>query len=204
MSPKIRKHFQKVDPVLYRALEQIRKTQGEIELKRKLPVDEYFAALVDSIISQQLSGKAADIIFNRFLDLLPSRLLTPQAVLKIPDQKLRNAGMSWGKVSFIKDLAQKVNSGYLVLKHSNKMTDEGVIAELTQVKGIGRWTAEMFLMFTLGREDLFSHGDLGLKNAIKKLYRLENPTKDQVEQITLKWSPYRTHACRILWKSLDL
>ena len=109
------------------------------------------------------------------------------------------------KVKYIKDLAQKTLDKTLDLSKLTNMTDGDVLTELTKVKGIGPWTAEMFLMFTLGREDVFSHGDLGLKNAIKKLYGFKkDPSKKQVEKIVNKWSPYRTFACRILWKSLEI
>ena len=167
--------------------------------------DDYFKSLCGEIIGQQLSSKAADTIYARFEKLFNGKKITPKDALKLQDQNLRNAGMSWSKVKFIKDLAQKVLEKNLQLDKLDKFSDELVMAELMKVKGIGPWTAEMFLMFTLQREDVFSHGDLGLRNAIKKLYKFQKePTKKQIEKIVEKWKPYRTYACRILWKSLEL
>jgi len=126
-------------------------------------------------------------------------------LLKLSDKKIRSCGTSNSKVSFLKDLAAKVLKNDLKLNKLDKLSDDLVIKELTKVKGIGPWTAEMFLMFTLGREDIFSHGDLGLKNAIKKLYKFKKePTRKQIEKIVEIWKPYRTYASRILWKSLEI
>lgn len=204
MSPKIKKHFQKVDPVLYKILTKIPPEDSTFSLPQKRKPNEYFSALCAEIIGQQLSGKVVDVIHQRFLHLFPKKVATPREVLKLKDQDLRNVGMSWGKVSFIKDLAQRFVDNSLHVQQFAYMTDEEVTAELTKVKGIGRWTAEMFLMFTLAREDVFSHGDLGLRNAIRKLYKLESPTKDQIEMICQRWSPFKTYACKILWRSLKL
>lgn len=192
-------HFKTADPILFAALQKI----GEIEHLVLRNTSDYFVALCEEIVSQQLSGKVADVIFARFKKLFPKEAITAKGVLAIPHEQLRGVGMSNAKTRYIKDLAEKVENKEVHLKKLAAMENEEVIAELTKIKGIGRWTAEMFLMFTLGREDIFSHGDLGLKNAIKKLYNLENPTKEAVEMITIKWSPYRTYACRILWRSLE-
>ncbi|MBP9719030.1 MAG: DNA-3-methyladenine glycosylase 2 family protein [Candidatus Levybacteria bacterium] len=194
----IRDHFQKVDVILFAALEQ---TGGLEEISSRHT--DYFVALCDEIVSQQLSGKVATVIFERFRKLFPKGNITAKAVLKLTHEQLRAVGMSNAKAKYIKDLAEKVVNQEISLDALVIMENEQVIEELTKIKGIGRWTAEMFLMFTLKRKDIFSHGDLGLKNAIKKLYLLENPTKEQIEIITIKWSPYRTYACRILWNSLD-
>lgn len=196
---KILKHFQKTDPVLFSMAQKV-----ELNIYSHIKPEDYFQELADSIVSQQLSGKAATTIFNRFLDLLPDHQLTPQAVLKITDDKLRSVGLSRAKASYIKDLAAKVLDGTTELSHLQDLDDEKVIEELITVKGIGRWTAEMFLMFTLGRKDVFSAGDLGLMNAIKKLYGIEKPTKEQLQELEKKWTPYRTTASRILWKSLEV
>ena len=110
--------------------------------------------------------------------------------------------MSNSKAQFLLDLAQKVENKEISFAKLQKLDDEGVIRELVQVKGIGPWTAEMFLIFSLGREDVFSFGDLGLKNAIKKIYGLTNTTNADIAKIVIKWSPYKSYACRILWKSL--
>lgn len=195
----IRAHFQKNDAVLFAALEKV----GTIEIITLRNTTDYFTALCDEIVSQQLSIKVADVIFGRFKKLFPKEKITTQGVLGLTHEQLRGVGMSHAKAKYMKDLAEKVESKEVHLEKLSSMENEAVIEELTKIKGIGRWTAEMFLMFTLGREDIFSHGDLGLKNAIKKLYNLENPTKEEIEAIVIKWSPYRTYACRILWNSLD-
>lgn len=165
----------------------------------------YFLDLVESIVSQQLSVKAADTIWGRFVKLSNDPELTAEVILKIPDAKIREAGISWSKITYIKDLAQRTVDSPDMFENFENMSDEEIITELTKVKGIGRWTAEMFLMFAMGRPDVFSYGDLGIRNAIKKLYRLkEHPTPDEAEKISSKWKPYRTVACRYLWKSLEL
>lgn len=200
MNDQIRKHFQNVDPILFETIKQI----GELEHILARNADVYFIALTEEIISQQLSGKVADVIFKRFIHLFPNQLITPEYLLTTPHESLRSVGMSNAKARFVKDLSQKVVSKELILEKLAALENEEVISELIKVHGIGRWTAEMFLMFSLGREDIFSHGDLGLKNAIKKLYNLPNPSKSDIEKLSLKWSPYRTYACRILWKSLEI
>lgn len=201
MNKKVIEHFKKVDAVIHSVIEQI----GKLEKWEVRHPDEYFKSLCGEIIGQQLSGKAADTIYARFEKLFDGKKITPKNVLGIPDEKLRKAGMSWSKARFIKDLTQKISNNDLKLEKLKDLSDELVIQEVTKVKGIGPWTAEMFLMFTLGREDIFSHGDLGLKKAIKKLYKFKKePTKKQIEKIVDKWKPYRTYASRILWKSLEM
>ncbi|OGK23165.1 hypothetical protein A2954_00560 [Candidatus Roizmanbacteria bacterium RIFCSPLOWO2_01_FULL_37_12] len=201
MDKKAIEHFKKVDAILHSIIEKIE----SLEKWTKKHPNDYFVELCANIIGQQLSGKAADTIYTRFEKLFVGKKITPDKVLKIPDEKLRGVGMSWSKVKYVKDLAQKVNDKTLILDRLDKMSDIKVINELIKVKGIGPWTAEMFLMFTLGREDVFSHGDLGLRNAIKKLYKFKKePTKTQIEKIVKKWSPYKTYASRILWRSLEI
>ena len=112
--------------------------------------------------------------------------------------------MSWSKVSYAKDLAQKVLDGEVHLTKLDDMANEEVVRELTTIKGIGEWTVEMFLMFTLNREDIFSFGDLGLKKGIMKVYEIENPTKEQIEEIVTPWSPYKTYGSIALWESLEI
>mgnify|MGYP001566854940 CR=1 FL=1 len=194
-----REHFKKTDPILYKALEKV----GKVEMDKPRSPKVYFEHLVRSIVFQQLSGKAANTIYSRFMALLPKGKVTPETILKLSDEEIRGAGISGQKMGYIRDLSQKVKDKEVDLNNLQNLSDEEVISELTKVKGIGRWTAEMFLMFTLTRPDIFSHGDLGLRNAIKMLYKLENPTQEQVELICAKWSPHRTYACRILWESLD-
>lgn len=203
------KHLSKVDPKF-----------GELIKIVNLPVQRksrrtHFEALVEAIVSQQLSVKAADTIFFRFVALFDKRQVgktraarakfpKPEHILKMKDTKLREVGLSYQKISYIKDLATKVLSTDLKLNTLSRLDNEAVVAELIKVKGIGRWTAEMFLMFSLVRPDVFSAGDLGLRNAIIKLYKLKKPpTEKQLERITKKWSPHRTTASRYLWKSLN-
>ncbi|KKU81128.1 MAG: DNA-3-methyladenine glycosylase [Candidatus Gottesmanbacteria bacterium GW2011_GWA1_47_8] len=197
MNPAIKKYFKSVDPILFSVI-------NHIESFELVKYDDYFVCVCREIIGQQLSGKVADVIYERFLNLFPKKIVTPQQLLKLPDKKIRAIGTSWSKVSYIKDLALKIRSGEVNLKTIAELGDKEVIRELSKVKGIGSWTAEMFLMFTLGREDVFSYGDLGLRRAIQKLYKFKKePTVKQMEKIVIKWKPYRTYAARILWKSLE-
>ena len=169
------------------------------------PPESYFVSLVESIISQQLSVKAADTIYNRFKKLFKKEEITPEEAINLPEEVIRAAGISYQKIKYIKDLADKTLASGIVFEQFEIMTDEEIIEELVKVKGIGRWTAEMFLMFSMGRPDVFSFGDLGLRNAIEKLYKLDHkPTQIEAEKIAEKWKPYRTTACRYLWKSLEL
>lgn len=196
----IQDYFQSTDPILFSVIRHI-----TLEVRDARPSDDYFVSLCEDIIGQQLSGKVADVIFARFEKLFPTKNITPRTVLKLSEETLRTTGMSWSKARFIRDLAQKVLDKSVRLEDLATLSDQEVIKELTKVKGIGPWTAEMFLMFTLGREDVFSYGDLGLKNAIKKLYGFKkDPTNKQMEKLVNKWKPYRTWAARILWKSLEV
>ncbi len=162
--------------------------------------EDYFEDLCSSIVGQQLSGKVADVIFGRFVEAV--RKVTPQNILKIDDQKLRDCGMSWGKVSYVKDLALKTKNGELQTKKLAKLSNDEVEKELVAVKGIGKWTAQMFLMFTLGRADIFPVDDLGIKNGIKKLTGKEM-TKAEMAEFAEIWKPYRTVASWYIWKNLD-
>jgi DNA-3-methyladenine glycosylase II len=163
-----------------------------------------FQALVQSILSQQLSTKVADVIIGRFINLYkPKKFPTPADVLKTKDEKLRALGISYSKISYIKNLAEHIIDKKLNLNSVHKLDNEDLIEHLVQVKGIGRWTAEMFMMFMLERPDVFSHGDLGLKNAIIRLYKLKDPTPERIARIVAKWSPHKTLASRYLWASLD-
>jgi DNA-3-methyladenine glycosylase II len=172
---------------------------------RKRNTEERFEYLALTILYQQLSTKVADIISKRFRALFKSEQFPePKKILKVSDERLRAVGISWAKVTYIKDLANKVHRGEVALDNLHTLTDEEVIAELTKVKGIGRWTAEMFLMSALGRPDIFSFGDLGLQTAIQKAYGFKKlPSKRTMERLSKKWSPYRTLASRVLWASLD-
>ena len=171
--------------------------------KKKKGSLEYFRALCRNIIGQQLAGKAADAITNRFKKLFTPRQINPKKILSLSDQTLRDVGMSWAKVKYLKDLSQKTLNKEVNFDLIGSFSDEKVIEKLTKVKGIGPWTAEMFLMFTLGREDVFSFGDLGLRRGLEKLYKIQNPTVKQIEKIVNPWSPYKSYGSITLWHSLE-
>jgi DNA-3-methyladenine glycosylase II len=191
-------HLKKADPILAKII-------GKIKLKERKAHKRYFESLCVAIINQQLSGKAAATIEKRFVGLFTGKKFpSPAQVLRKSDTRLRLAGLSFQKISYIKSLASLVEKGEIDFKKFNKLSDEQIILLLTEVKGIGRWTAEMFLMFCLNRPDVFSYGDLGLRNAVKKWYKLEikkHPKK--FYQLVESWSPHRTAAARYLWASLD-
>lgn len=200
MDPDVKKFFKRADPTLYPILLKVESKLIKLEPKEH---SDYFLELLDSIVSQQLSGKVATVIFNRFKNLFKDGEISPEAILKISDAEIRGVGISYGKISYIKDLATKVLTNEVDLNSLNQKSDIEVINELTKVKGIGPWTAEMFLIFTLVREDVFSYGDLGLQNAIKKIYGIEKKERQKLEELVNKWSPFKSYASRILWKSLD-
>lgn len=196
MFKKALKHFKKNDPVLHEAGLKVEKLVLSAH-------PDPFLRLCRSIVGQQLSVKAAQTIFSR-LEALFKHGINPKELIALSDEKLRGAGMSYQKIKYLKDLAEKTVSGDIDLRTLNKKENEEIIAELIKIKGIGEWTAEMFLMFSLGRPDVFSYGDLGLQNAITKLYKLrKKPTIKQMEKLTKKWIPFRTFAALILWRSLD-
>jgi DNA-3-methyladenine glycosylase II len=194
------RHLRKVDPVMAAVIAKMKTPAGGNPKRFS-----HFQALVESIASQQLSAKAANTIIARFRALFKQKSFpNPEQVMRMPTEKIRGAGLSYGKASFIKDLARLVQKKEIALHSLHRLEDEQVIEHLVQVKGIGRWTAEMFLMFSLERPDVFSHGDLGLRNAIQKLYGFKKPpTVKQIEKIVQKWRPYRTLGSRYLWRSLD-
>lgn len=162
-----------------------------------------FRALVHAIIAQQLSTKAAATIEARFRAVFSGRP-TPAAVVAERDAALRAAGISAQKLRYLRDLSARVLNGSLVLDRLGGLSDEDVVAALTQVRGIGRWTAEMFLMFRLHRPDVLPVGDLGIAKAVRKAYRLRStPSPDRLTAIGEKWRPYRSVACWYLWASLD-
>lgn len=198
MKSHIKDHFRKVDPILYKAVEKI----GFLEdISPRQPRD-YFRSLCREIISQQLATGAASVIHKRFLNLFPTRRPSVKLLAFIPEKELREAGMSWAKARYIKDIAQKLGTKELRLSSLPKLSDEEVITELTKIKGVGRWTAEMFLIFSLGRPDVFSLQDLGLKRAMQKLYGTSSFSTREIMSIVARWSPYRSFASRILWKVL--
>lgn len=158
--------------------------------------------LVESIISQQLSIKASDTIFVRFVGLFPhGEFPTAEMILTMDDEMMRSAGLSFAKVKYVKSVANAFVSDLIDVEKIKKQSDEEVIAELTQIKGIGRWTAEMILIFTLNRPDVFSIGDLGLRNAITKLYGITD--RKEMMRLAETWKPYRSTACWYLWRSLE-
>lgn len=163
--------------------------------------------LIASIMSQQLSTKVADVIYRRFINLYDGKEPDPQQILDTPSEKLRAIGLSNAKVSYIKNVAEfEINSG-LDAKKLSKMSNEELIGYLLPIKGVGKWTIEMLMMFALGKEDIFSIDDLGIQNAMIKLYGLDNQDKKKFKQqllvISEKWSPYRTYACLHLWRWKD-
>jgi DNA-3-methyladenine glycosylase II len=168
------------------------------------PHGDPFESLVKSIIYQQLSGKAANAIYKRLLDYYDGRVPTPERIISTPEEIFRTSiGLSFKKIEYLRDLSSRVCSGTLNLHLLQDMPDEGVIAELVKVKGIGRWTAEMFLIFCLKRPDVMPLADLGIRKAIKKSYNLSQmPDPDRILEISSLWRPYRSIAAWYLWKSL--
>lgn len=161
-----------------------------------------FEKMIDNIISQQLSVKAADTIFKRFKDLFPKKNFpSPEDILKIKDEKVRQAGISYQKISYLKSVSEAFISGKIIPEKIKNMKDKEVIESLVQIRGVGQWTAEMILIFTLGRPDVFSLGDKGLRNAIKNLYKITDPKK--IIKLSEKWKPNRSYASWYLWRSLE-
>ncbi|HET7827486.1 MAG TPA: DNA-3-methyladenine glycosylase [Candidatus Saccharimonadales bacterium] len=170
------------------------------------PHSDHYGELVSSIVGQQLSSVAAGTIWRRVLDLFGGSMPTPEELIKIDDQNLRDVGLSWNKVKYVKDLAQHILDGRLDLDHIAAMPNEQVILQLTAVKGLGEWSAHMFMMFGLGRLDILPVGDLGIRNAVMKLYGLkEMPSPERIVTISNKnhWHPYESVASWYLWQSLD-
>jgi len=197
MNKKILVHFKTVDPLLYSYITN----PDELSVDRS---PNHLFDLCEAVIWQQLSDKAASKIVDRFLALFGKKRITAGNLLQLSDTTIRNVGISWSKVHFIKEIAKAVDTNRLVFDTLKKKDNEAITEELTKIKGIGPWTAQMFLMFSLGREDVFSPGDLGLRKAIQKIYKLKRePTFQQAGKIAEKWSPYRTYACLVLWKILD-
>lgn len=163
--------------------------------------------LCASIMSQQLSTKVADVIFKRFLELYNGEEPTPQQIVDTPFDKLRGIGLSNAKVNYVQNVAQYVIEHKADDKMLHKMSNEEVIEFLTPIKGVGKWTVEMLLMFTLGREDVFAVDDLGIQQAMAKVYKLDLADKkglrEKMLKISAKWAPYRTYACFYLWKYKD-
>lgn len=190
-------HLKSADPVLAAIIERV----GAYRINYD---DPSFASLAEAIVYQQLHGKAAATIFKRLTDLtgLP---LTPEGILKLSEAQMRAAGLSKQKLGYLRDLAAKAHSGEVKFDHLSDLTDDEVIKELTKVKGIGVWTAHMFLIFALRRTNVLPTGDLGIQVAMRKHYRKRKiPKPLQMEKIAKCWEPYRTVACWYLWRSLDI
>lgn len=190
-------HLKKSDPVMAAIIKQVGPYRMEYG-------DPSFHSLAEAIIYQQLNGKAAVTIFNRFADLA-GRPLTPEGVLKLTDEQMRAVGLSKQKSSYLKDMAARAVRGELDFSRLHQMTDAEVIDYLTQVKGVGAWTAHMFLMFNLRRPNVLPTGDYGIQNAIRKYYHKRKlPKPAQMEKIAKSWEPYRSVASWYLWKSMDI
>jgi DNA-3-methyladenine glycosylase II len=189
------------DPVLRRLIDEGGPIPPEIDRRASRP-DPYLA-LSRAIVGQQLSTKAAGSIWAKFEELFDGSP-TPERVAPADDERLRSAGLSGSKTAYLKDLASRVANGELDLRRIGELSDEDIIAELTEIKGIGRWTAEMFLIFHLGRPDVLSAGDLGIRRAVQIAYELEDlPGPTDLERIADPWRPQRTLACLYLWRSLS-
>jgi len=193
------------DPVMAALIERI----GEIDLATRLarrseerPEDAY-GALLRAIVGQQLSTKAARTIYLRVLDIFDGQTPSPEQLLEASEADLRAAGLSGRKVEYIRDLAKHVISGELELDRLDQLSDEEAIEEIVAVRGLGRWTAEMFLLFHLERPDVLSGGDLGIRKAIQIEYRMEEmPTPQETVAFGERWSPHRSLASIYLWESL--
>jgi DNA-3-methyladenine glycosylase II len=195
------KALMKADPKLAKLMKELGPIHPERDRRASRP--NAYVALARAICGQQLSTKAAATIWGRIEELFGG-VPSPQQVIDADPQSLRDAGLSWGKVSYFRDLAERVRDGELDLERLPEMSDDEVIEELTAIKGIGRWTAEMFLIFHLGRPDVLSTGDLGLRNGAALAHGLKNaPTPAELEKMGLAWSPHRTLASLYLWRSLD-
>ncbi len=194
---KAERHLSAADPRLATIISSV----GRCEIKMR---DGPFQSLVEAIIYQQLAGAAADAIYGRFLKIYRGRFPSPGRLIATGDEKLRAAGLSARKAEYLKDLARHIADGRIKPRLLRSMTDEQVVEQLVKVKGIGRWTAEMFLIFCLGRPDVLPVGDLGLRKAIQKTYSLEDlPSEQVMKEIARTWRPYRSIATWYLWKSLE-
>lgn len=169
-----------------------------LELRKKV-----YLRLCSSILSQQLSTKVVKVLYQRFLDLFGGREPTPRQILETPATVFRSIGFSNAKASYVHNVARFFVENKITDASLYKMNNEEVLKLLTQIKGVGKWTVEMILMFTLGREDIFAIDDLGLKQSVVKLYNIKETDpkllREKIQKISLQWSPYRTYACRYLW-----
>ena len=180
-------------------LKKIISSVGECNIRT---ISNPFEALVEAIITQQISDSAGKSISLKFKNLFGTKYPTPHDVVKLSKDEIKSVGLSRMKAEYIFDISQMIVNKKLDFKIFKKMSNEDVISELTKIRGIGRWTAEMYLIFALGRMDIFPLGDLGLINGIKKLYELENPSTDEILEITNSWIPYRTIGTWYIWRGV--
>ncbi len=196
--PEIKSHLKKD--------KKLKKIIDRISITPPKPRTDLYLNLLRAIAGQQLSVKAAATIWGRVLNLFPNQYPSPEAVLLMDTEKLRGAGLSYQKAGYLKNIAQFSLDETLDYKKLKRKSDDELIEYLTQIKGVGRWTVEMILMFSLVRENILPLDDLGIQNAIKKIYELNSTgkqLKSEMEQIAQPWQPYRTFACMYLWRSLD-
>ena len=181
-------------------LRKVIATQQPYQLVKRKAV---YLHLCSSIMSQQLSTKVAAVIFDRFLNLYKSKKPTPQQIAETPLETLRGIGLSYAKAGYVQNVCRFFIEEKITDAKLEKLGNEDLIKYLSQIKGVGQWTVEMILMFTLGREDVFALDDLGIQQSIKKLYQLDHldkkELKTKMQEISEKWKPYRTYACRYLW-----
>lgn len=199
---KVIAHFEQADPVLAPIIAAAFAAETPIALRPPTPSEWYFREIADAITSQQLSVKAAATIWRRFEELLEGEV-TPEKVLALSVEDMRAVGVSRQKAGYLHAIAQAATDGTIDLPHIHELDDPAVIAELTKLKGIGPWTAEMFLMFTLGRPDVFSYLDLGLLRGFELVYDKPGVTRLEMEPIVATWAPYRTYAALALWRHRD-
>jgi DNA-3-methyladenine glycosylase II len=189
-------HLKRSDPILSEIIDRV----GEYRITFR---DPDFETLVKSIVYQQLSGRVASVIFGRLVKAAGAKL-TPQNILKLRPSRMRTLGLSGQKTAYIRDLARHTRDGLVIFDELTELADAEVIEHLTQVKGIGVWTAHMFLIFALRRTDVLPIGDLGIRNAIRKAYGMvEMPQPADLEALAMRWRPYCTVASWYLWRSLE-
>ncbi|MEA2374950.1 MAG: DNA-3-methyladenine glycosylase [Thermoleophilaceae bacterium] len=195
-------HLRKADDTLAELIDRLGPLDEE-ERRRGRPADAY-GALLRSIVGQQLSTKAARSIYGRVTELFGGRTPTPEELLAADPEQVRSAGLSRPKVAYMRSLAEHVVSGELELDRLDELPDERIVEELTAVKGLGQWTADMFLIFHLRRPDVLPVGDLGIRRAVERAYGLPGiPPPEEVEMLGERWRPYRSLASLYLWRSLD-
>lgn len=162
-----------------------------------------FLDLIETVINQQLSGIASDTIFRRFKNIFRGKTIDPKGVHAVSDKRLRECGISFQKIRYIKGLCLAALKREIDFEKFQELSDKEVIKQLVSLKGIGMWSAEMMLIFSLGRPDVFSTGDLGLCKAVSNLYNVDRKDKKKIEEISQRWIPYRSAACWYLWRSLE-